>query len=131
MACDCDVDRIVFSVPPSLHEAAPEGAAFVSICPRCLDLEPAAPDAAEADPDFTRIVGEFPTGTAGAAMAIAVGLLVESVAMNREAVGTCFDHVADAGDDPWIVIERLAIAPGVTPDADLGRIRRQLDQLSG
>lgn len=130
MACTCDIDRIAFSVPESLHEIAPDEASALEICPRCLDLTPAAPEAVAADPEFTRIVSEFPSGAAGAAMALALGLLVDSVAMHREAVGDCFDIVAEAGADPWIVIERLAVAPTVQPDADLDRIRRQLDQLT-
>lgn len=129
--CDCDVDPLVFPVPSDCVEAAPTGAEALSICPRCLDINPADSTAVEASPDFSTIVSGFPEGRAGAAMALAVGLLVDSVALHREAVATCFDVVADAGEDPWLVIERLAIAPTVQPDADLERIRRQLDQLSG
>ena len=133
MACDCDSERLVFSVPPDLVDHAPERATTLSICPQCLDLDldDAAPDEVPSAPDFSRIVDGFPDGETGAAMALAVGLLVDSVALNREDIAACFERVSDGGDDPWLVLERLAVTPTVTPKTDLDRARRQLDQLIG
>jgi hypothetical protein len=64
-------------------------------------------------------------------MALAVGLLVDSLALNREAVGELLDRVGDGGADPWLVLERLELSPTVDPDADIERARRQLEQLLG
>lgn len=126
----CGADTVAFAVPEAHREAAP--APEAALCPTCLTLSPAEGDAlAPEDADFTRIIEAFPEGEAGAAMAIAVGLLVDSLALNRDAVKPLFDAVSDAGGDPWLVLERLAVAGTVQPDVDLGKLRRQLDQLWG
>ena len=125
---ECGAEMVVFAVPPDAREAAPDGDA-AAICPRCLVLAAADPADAPPDPDFSRIVEAFPEGEAGAVMAVAVGLLVESLALNRRTVAELLNRVQDRGADPWLVLERLAIAPTVQPDADLGRARAQLEQL--
>lgn len=116
---------IGFRVPAECREFAPEGATTAGICPDCLGL--ATVDDATAE--FARLLDGLPAGEAGAAMALAVGLLVESVVLNHDAIAELFERVSDQGADPWLVLERLAAAPTVDPDADLDRLRRQLDQL--
>ena len=126
---ECGAPAVAFHVPDEYRDYSPEGSEAVAICTVCLALYPAdgGPDADDAD--FTRIIEAFPGGEAGVGMALAVGLLVDSLALNRDAVGELLDHVADRGADPWLVIERLAVSPTVDPDADLERLRRQLEQL--
>lgn len=124
---ECGSEIVAFAVPPSAREAAPGPVA--ALCPSCLALVEA--DAADESPDFSRVVGSFPEGEAGAAMAVAVGLLAESVVLHRDAVVDLLEAVQDAGEDPWLVLERLAVAGTVQPDADLAKLRRQLDQLWG
>lgn len=129
---DCGTPTVDFAVPDPDREHAPDGAAAVALCPSCLGLTAAedtsvAPTPDEAD--FSRIIDSFPDGEAGAAMALAVGLLVDSLTLNRDAIADLFETVADAGDDPWLVLERLHAAGTVQPDADLGKARRQLEQL--
>lgn len=125
----CGASMVRFSVPEAHVEHAP-GAA-VGLCPACLTLAEAedgpAPEAAE----FGRVLESFPDGEAGAAMALAAGLLVDSLALHRDAVRELFEAVSDAGEDPWLVLERLAAAGTVQPDADLSKLRHQLDQLWG
>lgn len=116
---------VVFAVPESAREAAPGDPA--ALCPTCLTL--VAADEPVPDPDFSRIVEGFPEGRVGALMAVATGLLVESLALNRRTVAELFDAVGDEGADPWLLLERLAASPTIRPDADLGRARRQLEQL--
>ena len=120
---------IPFSVPAVARGATPGDAA--AICPTCLTLveADAADPAADSDPDFSRIVESFPEGEPGAVMAVAVGLLVESLALNRTAVAELMEWLQGTGVDPWLVLERLAGSPTVRSDADLGRARRQLEQL--
>lgn len=125
---DCGTEMVPFAVPTEAREAAPGDAA--AICPACLALVEA--DAAadlDADPDFPRIVEGFPAGEAGAVMAVAVGLLAESVVLNRETVARLLEQVQGSGEDPWLVLERLAASPTVRSGADLGRASRQLAQL--
>lgn len=124
----CGEPTVVFGVPDNHRPHAPGAAA--ALCPDCLTLTAGLSDApAPAKADFDRVVEGFPEGDTGAAMAIAVGLLVDSLALNRHAVRELFDAVSDAGHDPWLVIERLAAAGTVQPEADLGKLRQQLEQL--
>ncbi len=126
----CDAKLVPFAVPDAYRAQAPNGSDAVAICPACLTLTPVETDAPVPEvADFARIIEDFPEGDAGAAMALAVGLLVDSLALNRDAVKGLFDAVSDAGEDPWLVLERLAVAGTVQPDADLGKLRHQLEQL--
>jgi hypothetical protein len=126
----CDAQTVPFAVPAVLRAHAPDEAA--ALCPRCLTLTPSETEVPPAaDAEFSRIIESFPTGDAGAAMALGVGLLVDSLALNRDAIKELFDAVSDAGEDPWLVLERLAVAGTVQPDADLSKLRHQLEQLWG
>lgn len=128
----CGESTVAFAVPEDIQPELPEDAETAAICPRCLTLVPLDPGCRAPAPeaaDFGRIIESFPGGEAGAAMAVAVGLLVDSLALNRDAVRRLFDVVSDAGADPWLVLERLAAAGSVQPDADLARLRQQLAQL--
>lgn len=129
MECpSCGIQTIDFAVPPALREFAPESAEQVGICPQCLKIWRI--DATEPMPDFTRIIDDFPTGDAGIAMALAAGLLVDSVTLNRAAILALFEHVESAGVDPWLTLERLAATPTVEPETEIDRLRHQLDQLA-
>lgn len=125
----CGTRTVSFAVPPTLRDHAP--ADRVGFCPSCLSLTAAAegdaPSASEAD--FSRVIEAFPEGEAGAAMALAVGLLVDSLVLNRDAIESLFEAVSDAGEDPWLVLERLHVAGSVQPNADLEKARHQLEQL--
>lgn len=126
----CGANTVPFAVPPAYQPRVPGGASRAALCPTCLTLTPLeteAPPPTEAE--FSRIIESFPEADAGAAMAIATGLLVESLALNRDAVRQLFEAVSDAGHDPWLVVERLAAAGSVQPEADLGKLRHQLEQL--
>ena len=127
---ECGEAMVVFAVPADVRDVAP-GEGTAAICPRCLSLVGAdeRDDAAPPDPDFSRIVESFPEGEAGAAMAVAVGLLVDSMVLNRETITRLMEAVSDGGADPWLVLERIAASPTVRPDADVGRARRQLELL--
>ncbi len=126
----CGASTVAFAVPEAYQSMLPERASGAALCPTCLTLttiDSAAPPPAEAE--FSRILESFPDADAGAAMAIATGLLVESLALNRNEVRELFEAVSDAGHDPWLVVERLAAAGTVQPEADLAKLRQQLEQL--
>lgn len=122
---DCGVEVVAFRVPASVQDAAPGEVS--AICPHCLSLVDA--DAAAGSPDFSRIAESFPRGEAGATMAVAVGLLVESVVLHRETIARLLERVQDGDVDPWLVLERLAASPTIQADADVERASRQLEQL--
>lgn len=126
----CGASTVPFAVPEAYQPMLGVSASQATLCPTCLTLttiDGSAPSPAEAE--FSRILESFPEGDAGAAMAIATGLLVESLALNRDEVRELFEAVSDAGHDPWLVVGRLAAAGSVQPDADLGKLRHQLEQL--
>lgn len=126
---ECGSEMVVFAVPSDLREVGP-GSEVAAICTGCLALVGIDDEGGAAvDPDFGRIIEAFPEGEAGAAMAIAVGLLAESLALNRQTVSELLERVRAEGADPWLVLERLDASPTVESDADLGRARVQLEQL--
>jgi hypothetical protein len=121
----CGHDVVVFRVPATLRDHAPGETA--AVCTRCLAVQEAT--GADDDPDFSTIIDGFPEDDAGAAMALGAGLIVDSLALNRAAIGDCMVYVSDRGVDPWLVLERLAASGAIQSEADLERARRQLEQL--
>ena len=127
---ECGAPTVDFAVPADLREAAPSGSGAAAICTQCLRLFPV--EEGSTDPDFSRIIEAFPDADEGGIpMALAVGLLVESLALNRQSVAALLEQVIDTNVDPWLVLERLAVSPTVQPDADIERASRQLEQLLG
>ncbi len=124
----CEIGTVDFTVPAELREFAPESAGQIGICPRCLRMWRI--EATDPTPDFSRIIDDFPDGDAGIAMALATGLLVDSLTLNREAILSLFEHVETAGVDPWLTLERLATTPTIEPETEIDRLRQQLDQLA-
>jgi hypothetical protein len=124
----CAGSVVVFRVPSTLREHAPGETA--AVCTRCLAIETPADAVSPAeDPDFSVIIDAFPEGEAGTAMALGVGLIVDSLALNRAAIADCMAYVSETGADPWLVLERLAASGAIQAEADLDRARRQLEQL--
>lgn len=121
----CSDPVVAFRVPAALREHAPGETA--AICTRCLALHET--EDAHGNPDFSAIIDGFPEDDTGAAMALCVGLIVDSLALKRAAIGDCMAYVSDRGTDPWLVLERLAASGTIQPEVDLGRARQQLQQL--
>ncbi|WP_312911460.1 DUF6276 family protein [Natronosalvus caseinilyticus] len=126
MNCSCDVDPIAFAVSSSLRAYAPEEADAAAICPHCLRVEPATSGAG--DPDFSRVSVSFPSGDAGIALALAIGLC-DSLATNRTKLEGALEAVERHGADPLLAIDRVLAEPSVEPAVDLERRRHQLEQL--
>jgi hypothetical protein len=127
-ACDRELVRI--AVPDEIREYAPEAAAVVGSCPRCLrtvalggEIEAAdEPLSGPAPPDA------IPPGEGGAALLLAVGYL-DSVALNRSALGALVDHAERSGADVFLALDRLAADASVDAHIDLARRRRQLESM--
>ncbi|WP_251341750.1 DUF6276 family protein [Haloplanus halophilus] len=122
-ACGGDVVR--FPVPPALRRYAPDAGA-AAVCVVCLRTHAASE--APSEPTFESIHPAFPTGEAGAAFALTLGLL-DSLALRRDAVDDCCAHAERAGADVLLTLDRLADAEGIEPHVDLDRRRRQLAEL--
>jgi len=122
---ECGAPMVAFDVPPAAGDAAPGDPA--AICTTCLALVEA--DTADESPDFSSLIEAFPAGETGAVMAVAVGLLVDSMVLNRETIAALLEDVADRGEDPWLVLERLHASQTIQSGTDIGRARTQLEQL--
>lgn len=123
---NCGARSVVFEVPPEYRDHVPEGSERVGLCPECLTL---APTEAPLEPRFDRISSAFPTAEAAAVpLAIAIGLL-DSLALNRDALGELIPAAEAAGADPLLLLDRLHVQGGVDPDFDIDRRRHQIEQL--
>jgi len=123
----CGASLVVFEVPVALRAHAPGESARAGLCSTCLRTE-AVPDAEPVDADFSRVSPAMPSGEAGAALALALGLL-GSLALNRAAVVECCAHAEAAGGDVLLALDRLVADEGVAPHVDLDRRRTQLADL--
>ena len=127
----CDRELTLIAVPDAVRAHAPEEAAVVGSCPRCLRTIPLG-GSADADADAP-ISGPappaaIPPGEGGAALLLAVGLL-DSMALNRPAIQALVAHAERSGADVFLALDRLAADDSVDAHADLGRRRRQLESM--
>lgn len=130
MTCpECGAEQLAFPIPDDLRELLPEEPAAAAICTRCLSLEP-ADDAPDELPDFTAISDAFPSNPETAVLlALAVGLLADSLALYRSELATLLERTERAGVDPLLAIDRLAADPDLDPAFDWNRRQPQLEQL--
>lgn len=128
MTCpECGREQVAFRVPADCREFLPEESEHVALCSSCLTLEPTDSAIAES-PDFARISNAFPTGDAGVAMALAVGLL-DSLALYRSEISALLERVEREGTDPLLVLDRLGENSELDPNFDVERRRIQAEQL--
>ena len=128
----CDRALTHVSVPPELREFAPERAAVVGSCPRCLRTV-ALPDEDPGDGDGVLRSGSEPPAAVpgsegGAALLLAFGYL-DSVALNRSEIEALLGHAERAGADAFLTLDRLAADGSIDAHADLARRRRQLETM--
>jgi hypothetical protein len=127
--CDRELTRI--AVPDAVRAHAPEEAAAVGSCPRCLRTIPLGGSAdADADGPISGAAppAAIPPGEGGAALLLAVGYL-GSVALNRPAIGALVAHAERSGADVFLALDRLAGDDSVDAFVDLERRRRQLESM--
>jgi len=126
----CDGDLIRVSVPEDIREYAPERAAVVGSCTRCLRtvaLEEST-DAVDGPLAGPEPPDAIPPGEGGSALLLAIGHL-DSVALNRPAIQGLVEHAERAGADVFLTLDRLAADESVEPHVDLARRRRQLESM--
>ena len=124
----CGERTVAFAVPPALREHAPESSAHAAICASCLRTHAVDADAVAPDPPFEIVHESVPTGEAGAALSLVLGLL-DSLALRRDAVDECCAYAERAGADVLLTLDRLAGDDGIDPHVDLERRRHQLAEL--
>ncbi|WP_136590780.1 DUF6276 family protein [Salinigranum halophilum] len=129
MSCPaCDGEQRSFAVPPSLRPYAPDTAAWASLCTTCLRVVAAD---ANGVADATVEWEPLPTGEAGVAVALLLGLL-DSLALRRADVTALLEHAETAGGDPFLTLDRLsemAASGPLEPHVDLDRRTAQLASL--
>jgi len=122
----CGGDTVAFAVPADLRAYAPQSGAHAALCATCLRTQTA--DDGPADPTFAAVHESFPDGEAGAALALALGLL-DALARRRDAIDDCCSYAERAGADVLLTLDRLASADELDPHADIERRRHQLAEL--
>ncbi|WP_146417997.1 DUF6276 family protein [Haloarcula hispanica] len=129
MSCpDCGGDLVSFPVPSDLQQYLPGDAPGASVCQSCLALQPET-EPPTAVPDFTGLDSSIPDNDdAAVPLVLLVGLL-DSLAMHREEITALLERVEREGVDPLLVLDRLDASYGEAAHVDLGRRRRQLEQL--
>lgn len=128
MSCpNCDGSMLRFTVPPAAQPQLPEDPPSAEICRDCLTLVPieTAPDT---EADFSRILGEFPTGEAGAIAAAFVSRL-GSLALNRQEIESLADMAETEGVDVLLLVDRIAASGRIQPHFNIERRRPQLRQI--
>jgi membrane-associated phospholipid phosphatase len=127
MACPvCGGRTVPFAVPADLRTYAPESSAHAALCSVCLRTVPA--DEGPSDPTFEAVHESFPSGEAGAALALALGLL-DSLALRRDAIDDCCSYAEWAGADVLLTLDRLAGETELDPHFDAERRRHQLAEM--
>jgi len=127
MACSaCGGRTVAFAVPAALREYAPESSAHATLCASCLRTAPA--DGGPSEPTFEAVHESFPSGEAGAALALALGHL-DSLALHRDDIDDCCSYAERAGADVLLTLDRLATADGLDPHFDVERRRHQLAEM--
>lgn len=124
MTCSCDAPTVAFDIPPALEDCAPGAHAAAAICSRCLTVT--AAESGTENPDFHAVSEAFPSGEAGAAIGLLLGL-VDSLATNRGCIERTLEYAERSGVDPLLVVDRLLADPSVEPATDLERRRDQLE----
>ncbi|WP_248895178.1 DUF6276 family protein [Haloplanus halobius] len=126
MSCPvCGGRTVSFAVPAALRSHAPESGADAALCTTCLRTVPA--DGSD-DASLDAVAPAFPTGEAGAALALALGHL-DSLALERDAIDDCCSYAERAGTDALLTLDRLADEPDVDPHFDIDRRRPQLAEM--
>lgn len=129
MSCpNCEGPMLGFAVPEPVRPHLPEEPATAEICRDCLTLTPGAESPEETD--FSKILGEFPTGEAGAIAAAFLSQL-GSLALNRQEIEALAGLAEEHGVDVLLLVDRVAASGRIQPHFDIDRRRPQLEQILG
>lgn len=124
MDCSEHPPSIAVSVPEDLREYAPDNAATISQCPRCLVVTPGG-----SDPQSPQAIStHYPSGAAGVGIILLIHLL-DSLAHNRSAIRELVTTIEYHGTDVFATLSRLQADATVDPAVELDRRLVQLEQL--
>ncbi|WP_420182364.1 DUF6276 family protein [Haloarcula sp. KBTZ06] len=129
MSCpDCGGDLVSFPVPSDLQQYLPGDAPGASVCQSCLALQPET-EPPTAVPDFPGLDSSIPDNDGAAVPLVLLVGLLDSLAMHRAEITALLERIEREGVDPLLVLDRLDASYGEAAHVDLGRRRRQLEQL--
>ena len=129
MSCpDCGGDLVSFPVPDDLQQLLPGNEPGAGVCRSCLALHPETEPPA-AVPDLSDLDGAIPDADGAAVPLVLLVGLLDSLAMHRAEITALLERVEREGVDPLLVLDRLDVSYGEAAHVDLGRRRRQLEQL--
>lgn len=122
---NCDASTVQGPVPDAYRDYAPDGAAGIAACTRCLTVTPCV---AESSADWRTVSDALPADERAAGVLLLVTLL-DSLAINRAEIESLVATLERDGVDPFATIDRLAADRGLDPTVALDRRRHQLEQL--
>lgn len=132
MSTDCPVcqsETIISSLPEACQTAIKPPAAIVQLCQACLHVLPMPGTPVETQWDPNDISTALPNDRDDAVAVSLLVTLLDSIALNREAIFTVVSFLEGRGVDPLSAIDHVSADETITPVADLERRRDQLAQL--
>ncbi|MFB6106565.1 MAG: DUF6276 family protein [Halobacteriaceae archaeon] len=129
MSCpDCGASVVAFTLPDALDGVLPDDRPAAALCTRCLRVAPLE-SPPTAPPAFGAVSDAFPADPEAGAAAAAMLALLDSPGLYRAELRALVEYLEVAGDDPFLLLSRLADDPDLDPAVDLSRRSRQLEQL--
>jgi hypothetical protein len=129
MACpECGAETLSFPVPEDVRDLLPDERAGAAVCTRCLFVTPEDDPPADL-PDFAAASDALPRDPERAVTVVCLLALLDSLALYRSEIEGLAREAERAGVDVLLVLDRLGADPDLEPHLDLGRRRRQLEQL--
>jgi len=123
---NCDEPTVRARVPGAYREYAPDDAAAIAVCTRCLTVSPG--EEPETTPTWAEISDALPTDDRAVPLVLFVDHL-DSLATNRAAIEALVAALERDGVDAFATVDRLAADRTLQPTVDLERRRHQLEQL--
>jgi len=129
MGCPhCGGEVLPFPIPDAVGEYLPDDRPAATLCSNCLAVAP-ADEAPEEYPDFTRVSDAFPADDGTGAVFACLLALLDRLVVHREEAERVAGEAERRGVDVLLALDRLADDGSLDPQLDLGRRRRQLEQL--
>lgn len=122
----CRAESIPFVIPETYRDVSPVDTQAAAACRVCLTVDPYD---GSGDDSVSPISDALPADRDTAAGVVLLIGLMESLALNRQAIESLVQTLESEGVDVLLVLRRLADDPDIRPAIDLGRRIHQVEQL--